>query len=292
MRGIAAAITLVCLISAPRAIAQTGPTPDQLIDQLTSLDCPIPGASDTGTFGGFLGDEDSIKPNATMLVAQQGTLRYPAPCESSAIRQIIRNGLSAFPALIRHIDDKRPTKLVVGQDFSHQQAIFGGQFFAMEYQPRNLDQPRQSERSRRDCGDDINCLSNWRPFDTPYTVKVGDVCYALIGQIVDRHLSAVRYQPTMIVLVNSPIETPALADRVKADWGGVDAEGLKNALLTDLRVATLKNAPDAYTEKVVLDWLHSGALRRLRYYFPDTYAALSGTDLEKREVFEKAERAR
>jgi len=285
MKGLGAAVAVVCLVLAPPAIAQTGPTPDQLIDRLTSLDCPLPGASDTGTFGGFLGDEDSIKPSATMLVAQQGTLRYPAPCESSAVGQIIRNGLSALPVLIRHIDDKRPTKLVIGQDFSRRPETFGGQYFAAEYAPRDFDWPGSP------CKSDINCDETWRSFDKPYTVKVGDVCFVLIGQIVNRALEAVRYQPTMIVLVNSPIETPALARHVKADWAGIDRDGLKNSLLSDLHKAKIANASDDSSEAQVLEYLHSGALRRLRYYFPDTYASLSGADLEKRLSFEKTERA-
>jgi len=41
-----------------------------------------------------------------------------------------------------------------------------------------------------------------------YTVKVGDVCYAIIGQIVNRSLMAVRYQPSAGLVINSPIEMP------------------------------------------------------------------------------------
>jgi hypothetical protein len=40
----------------------------------------------------------------------------------------------------------------------------------------------------------------------PYTVKVGDVCFALIGQIVGRQLLPIRYQPTGGMIINSPVE--------------------------------------------------------------------------------------
>jgi hypothetical protein len=67
---------------------------------------------------------------------------------------------------------------------------------------------------------------NWpkpveKSFDGRYTVKVGDVCYVLIGQIVNRQLVAVRYQPTAGLIVNSPIEVPPLAEKVKNDWGAL-----------------------------------------------------------------------
>jgi hypothetical protein len=60
-----------------------------------------------------------------------------------------------------------------------------------------------------------------KSFDGRYTVKVGDVCYVLIGQIVNRQLVAVRYQPTAGLIVNSPIEVPPLAEKVKNDWGAL-----------------------------------------------------------------------
>jgi hypothetical protein len=40
-----------------------------------------------------------------------------------------------------------------------------------------------------------------------YTIKVGDVCYVLIGQIVNRRLWALEYVPTLIVVVTSPVHS-------------------------------------------------------------------------------------
>jgi hypothetical protein len=259
--------------------------PEQFIDGLTSLNCPIPGVSDTGTFGGFLAEEGSMKPFSTALFEQRGQLRYPVPCQNASVQNVMHFGLTALPALIRHLDDTRPTGLIIGQDLSGKQVVFGGQYFADEYDARHRTWPLVR------CGADPFC-DKMRPFEKPYTVKVGDICFVLIGQIVNRHLNAVRYQPTAIVVVNSPIETPALAARVKADWASIDSDGLKNSLLADLHMMKLKDAPDVETETQVLAYVHSDALRRLRYYFPDTYASLTGDDHAKREAFEKAERDR
>jgi len=63
-------------------------------------------------------------------------------------------------------------------------------------------------------------------FKGPYTVKVGDVCYGLIGQIVNRYLIPVRYQPSGILVVNSPLKMPELIKRVKDDWENVTIKRL------------------------------------------------------------------
>jgi hypothetical protein len=276
--AIVAAATLVLPLQ-----ATANPTPEQLIDGLVFIDCPLPGASDTGTFDGFLGEEKSVETSSTLLVAQQGKLRMPAPCRNADVQNIMHIGPTALPALLRHLDDNRPTGLVVGQDMSNE--TFGGQFFSDEYETRHL-----AWTSTR-CTTDALCEKR-RSFDQPYTVKIGDVCFVLIGQIVNRELNAVRYQPTAIVIVNSPIEMPELAKRVLADWAGIDGNGVKKSLLADLHATKLEDVADPDAESQLLEQIHSGALIRLRYYFPDTYAALAGADLVARDAFERAERER
>ena len=125
-----------------------------------------------------------------------------------------------------------------------------------------------------------------KSFEGQYTVKVGDVCYVLIGQIVSRRLWAVRYQPSAGLVVNSPIEAPALVEKVKSDWGSADAEMLKASLLTDVHAANhpTRISKARYTERFV-----NPALQRLRLYFPDVYAALDGDDLLKKKAFESQE---
>jgi hypothetical protein len=280
MKGFCVAVLAVCLVLPLQAAARENA--EEFIGDLTSLDCPIPGVSDTGTFSGFLAEEESVRPSATVLIEQQGQLRLPVSCQNASVSAIMRIGPAALPALLRHLDDKRPTKLVVGRDVS--KMPIGGQFFADEYDARRETWPRIR------CSADIYC-ENTRSFDKPYTVKVGDVCFVLIGQIVNRLLNAVRYQPTAIMMVNSPTESPELAKWVRADWGGIDDEGVKNSLLGDLHTTKLEDVSDAETESQLLERIHSGALVRLRFYFPDTYASLTGADLEMRKAFERAERA-
>jgi hypothetical protein len=100
----------------------------------------------------------------------------------------------------------------------------------------------------------------------------------LVGQIVNRDLVAVRYQPSGGIIINSPIEAPSLIERVKADWVGLDAPAHEASLLADIR--TLDQV-----------WQFGPAFARLRFYYPAVYAALRDDDLRKREAFEADENA-
>jgi hypothetical protein len=110
--------------------------------------------------------------------------------------------------------------------------------------------------------------------DGDYQIKIGDVCFVLIGQIVNRNLNAARYQPTGGQIVNSPIVKPSLAEKVRADWAGLDAKGHETSLREDLKTRPL----------------FGDALVRLRFYYPNAYAALDGDDAREREKFEAEEK--
>jgi hypothetical protein len=132
-----------------------------------------------------------------------------------------------------------------------------------------------------------------------YTLKVGDVCYVLIGQIVNRRLAAVQPVPTGLLGVNSPIEVPELLDLVKSDWGSGDAETVKASLLADIRdtnyqvhAETVVNPKQRlFNDQQHATYVVNPALRRLRLYFPDIYRVLAGDDLTKKEEFERREGA-
>jgi hypothetical protein len=117
-----------------------------------------------------------------------------------------------------------------------------------------------------------------KKFEGKYTVRVGDVCYALIGQIVNRDLLPIRYQPTAGLVVNSPIEAPILVQEVRRDWNDIDAKEHMTSLLTDARVG--KDL-----------WEYGPALRRLRFYYPGEYRRQSvGALKNKIRKFEASEK--
>jgi hypothetical protein len=203
-----------------------------LIDDLVDIDAQAPGLHSTALVRTFIADNSPSEFGG-------GVIGSVAPKNFPQMTELVRRGVSSLPLLIKHLDDKRPTKLTVGEDF------FMFRYFSDEYDSKTL-APRV-----RGAGLEKN-------FDGKYTVRVGDVCYALIGQIVNRNLLPIRYQPSAGLIVNSPIEAPVLIEEVKRDWADIDAKEHMASLLADARAGN-----DL--------WEYEPALRRLRFYYPDEY---------------------
>jgi hypothetical protein len=229
----------------------------ELIDALVKIDSKAPGLDGTAVYDGFIGDDSPGH-------FQMGLLGVTTPTVPLQMRELERRGAAALPELLAHLDDKRPTALQVGNVSG--QTFYMFTYFSDEYAARDLRQKNQFPKEK--------------PFEGAYRVKVGDVCFVIIGQIVNRTAIAVRYQPSGGLVVNSPIEMPDLADKVRRDWSGVDKETLKSVFLMDIH-SKLKGS---YKE------LAFSALKRLRFYYPEIYGALKGDDLKKKEKFEADER--
>jgi len=254
----------------------------ELIDDLTQIDSEsVAIHSSYLPPVGFIADETPV----SLRTTREGVVVPDAP---EQMRELVRRGPLALPELIRHLDDRRPTKLEVGR--LPPPYRFSAKLFGDMYDPR------------------VRGLGAERPPHPPwkaawvkdtYTLKVGDVCYVLIGQIVNRNLAAVRPVPTGFLVVNSPIEVPELVGLVKRDWGSGDAETVKASLLADIRgtnyqvhAGTVVNPKQQlFNDQQHATYVVNPALRRLRLYFPDVYRALVGDDLTKKEEFERRERA-
>jgi hypothetical protein len=248
----------------------------ELTDELTQINAQSQGINSAAIYEGFIAEDSP----SSFEVGVLGVAPTKVPPQ---MRELVRRGAVALPELIQHLDDKRPTKLEVGNKPSGKQVgvdAFMFMYFSDEYDPRVphwwTDEewkkgPRPTERS----------------FEGLYSAKVADVCYVLIGQIVNRRLLAVRYQPSGGLVVNSPIEAPVLVEKIRSDWGRTDTQGLRAALLEDIHATSQPKgiSQDEYTERFV-----ESALARLRLYFPDAYNSLDGGDLKKRKSFEKGEK--
>lgn len=167
-----------------------------------------------------------------------GIMGSAKPLVSPVMRELVRRGTAALPLLIEHLSDSRPTKLTVGDGFM-------GKWFDKEYDPKDRSQGAPPASS----------MLQQKRFDR-YTVKTGDLCFVAIGQIVNRLLNAVRYQPSMCLVVNSPVEMPSLAAAVKADWSGLTRAAHERSLEQD---ALSTSDP----------FLSPEALKRLVFYYPD-----------------------
>jgi hypothetical protein len=254
----------------------------ELIDDLTQIDSEsVAIHSSYLPPVGFIADETPV----SLRTSREGVVVPDAPPQ---MRELVRRGPVALPELIKHLDDKRPTKLEVGR--LPAPYGFSAKLFGDMYDPRVRDWEQKGPPH-----------PPWKAFwvkDT-YTLKVGDVCYVLIGQIVNRRLAAVRPVPTGLLVVNSPIEVPELLDLVKSDWGSGDAETVKASLLADIRGTNYQVLAETVVnpkQQLFNDQQHAiyvvnPALRRLRLYFPDIYRVLAGDDLTKKEEFERREGA-
>jgi hypothetical protein len=248
----------------------------ELIDDLTQIDSQAPGMDTLALYQRFIADD-------TPESFEMGILGAPPAKVPPQMRELVRRGPVALPELIRHLDDKRPTRFEVGNKPSQDNADFLFMFMAFsdEYDPRPPHWFREGELTEESKNPPPPGV---RSFEGTYTVKVADVCYVLIGQIVNRRLLAVRYQPTGGLIVNSPIEVPVLAEKVRSGWGNVDAEGLKASLLEDIHAT---NQPKGMGRAQYTNRFVDPALARLRFYFPETYRSLKGDDLRKKTEFEK-----
>lgn len=174
------------------------------------------------------------------LSAPDGAIRLWSP----ELRELVRRGAAALPTLLEHVSDARPTRLVFAAPHPRQPGAQRTVTFSDVYDSRSL--PDQVAG-----GVNIRALVS-SPVAQSYVVKVGDLCYLAVGQIVNRRLFVFsntnaafdghgRYTagavwgaaPFSFRFVDSPVATPALAAAVRADWHGVDGRGLADSLRRD-----------------------------------------------------------
>jgi len=246
----------------------------ELIDSLMQIDKPLPGVYGGGWYEVFLAEDVSGKFTG-------GVLGLNAPKAPPQARELVRRGPRALRELLNHVDDPRPTKLKLGNREKNEEQskpsqvgvdFFLFSYFSDEYDPR----VHEASRRRRETMD--------KEFDGRYVVKVGDICFALIGQVVNRGLNAARYQASGGIIVNSPIEAPQLAEWIRRDWGVENEDLLRQSLLADVRMDD-KHGKDGYHVMLI-----DAALHRLRFYYPQDYKTLAGDDLRKRKAFEMREK--
>jgi hypothetical protein len=207
-----------------------------LIDQLTEVSKQGIGFHATAWADAFIAISDEAE-------FGDGILGSVKPAVSPTMREIVRRGADILPDLIRHLGDNRKSRLRVP----------GGAFpvlwLSREYDPRYADAARQPAGVFTH-GEDMPHPK----FLDEYTVTVGDLCYVAIGQIVNRRLNVLRYEPSGCVVINSPVRMPALATAVEQDWGDVGVAEHRESLLRDALGGTARRS--------------DGALVRLAFYYP------------------------
>ena len=189
--------------------------------------------------------------------------------------ELVRLGPKALPILLKALDDQTPTKLVMKHDDG-----FGGMWFANELRgnPGNdAEQKVLATVPRQEFGSPRDAISS-------YTVKIGDVCFVIVGQIVGRSYQAVRYQPTACIVINSPSHDAKLAQQVRTIWSSPEpAQHLLDSLLLDFASIGVFNGKSLDGWDVGSE-LQIGAAMRLIYYFPRQTTNLVATRLQGLDV--------
>ena len=91
------------------------------------------------------------------------------------------------------------------------------------------------------------------------TIRVGDICFAAVGQIVNRDFGVLNYESNNTLRLNSPVAKPALAAAARHDWAGLTAAAHRDHLIADAR------APTWWTD---YQTPVGTAVRRLCFYYP------------------------
>jgi ankyrin repeat protein len=210
-----------------------------LIDQLADLD-----QQDTGYSGGDSGTAflplNRTEGGPVLLSPRQGK---SGP--SDAMRSLVKLGMKAVPALLDHLSDDRKTKI----DLFHAGG-FGGMFITQD----------KGEMAEEEIKGEV-----WT--GKKYTVRVGDLCYVALGQIVNRDYTAVSYAPTAIIYATCVPKSKDLREGLKKEWGGLTADKHRDSLAKDL---------DSDGSSI-----REGASVRLAYYYPDALETLALAQLKR-----------
>jgi hypothetical protein len=248
-----------------------------LIADLAKLD-----SADAGLSATFSGSDFAPVPGQS----QVGTLLLTdhQVKKSQTLRDLVALGPDALPHLLDALDDKTPTKIVIKHEFG-----IGGMWYDSELDFNEVNpaeaavykarvEAREKERAKG---------AKREVFESgvaSHTVTVGDVCFVAIGQIVGREYSAVRYQPTACIVINSTTHDAKLCAEVRAAWASKEpAKKLFDSLLADYATESVVNdeSPDGWYEGADRQ---RRAATRLLYYFPKESAKLIAGRLEKLDV--------
>ena len=188
--------------------------------EIASADCGFSGGVSGSDFPPVMGQEH----NAVMLLSPPvERRRHPAVVE------LVARGPRALPDLLKHLDDKTPTKL----SFEHDGG-FGDMWHATEV--RAPEGAVDEAAIIKNAGIEFEQRGMAVTSIRKHQITVGDVCFAIMGMITNRVYSAVRYQPTACIVVNSPTSSPVIAKAIRALWpdGQDHTEVLYQRLIADL----------------------------------------------------------
>ncbi|GAA5504662.1 hypothetical protein [Novipirellula caenicola] len=226
---------------------------ETLVDRLSEIDQPDYGFANwmSGSQFAPIGDTAEFYVGIIMIDHQLKT--------NDVLKQLVALGPKALPVLLERLADATPTKLTMEHE-----GMFGSQWYGHEVQ---LNLARPIEQNAKQTFDKFfsqeDALQDQQHVPR-HAVTIGDVCFVIIGQIVNRGFQSSRYQPTACRVINSPTHVPKIVEVVRSIWHSQDPPRMLFDALLD----------DFYTDHE--GYTQSGAALRLLYYFPKESGELIG----------------
>lgn len=162
-------------------------------------------------------------------------MQEPDPVPSEAMQELVRRGALAVPELVAHLSDTRPTKVPIPESMpsnlpsSLEMPISRDFAYEYDYNSRTTKAPPEVWLPGR-MYQVQNRSANLR---MPKLYAVGDICFDLLGQIVNRRFESVRYQPSMCLEINCPSVLKEVREAATQEWGGLTPELHRQRLLDD-----------------------------------------------------------
>jgi hypothetical protein len=225
---------------------------------------------------------------ATRAQVSAFLLAYQGHKSFNAMRDLLLIGPEALPSLLAALDDPTHTRLKIDKNDA------GYKWWGNEVQVNPVNKFESAFASKFRSSIEESAFSRTGSYieQGEYTVKVGDAAFVVIGRIVGRSYSAVRSQPTMNIIINSPTNDPKLRAKVRTIWSSQEpVQRLFDSLLMDF-------ATEGVYDDAPLNGWHDGsdfqieAALRLLYYFPDEsiplfVKRLNNLDVQKTNDFIK-----
>lgn len=243
----------------------------KLIDDLVEIDSPDYGLSPTLSGSNFA-------PLPGQRRAEVWTFADHRLKTSAALKALVELGPDALPFLVKALDDQRPTKLTI-----EHKGIFGAMWHGRELDVNPVTPLESKIVKQRGDSDAVKVTARFGGERVDeYTVKVGDVCFVIIGQIGGRSYRAVRYQLSACKVLNCPAHDETLRKYVRTIWEGDDG---RSKLFDSLRAdyATQFNGKTLNSWHIGNEHQCSAALR-LMFYFPKESAALLAKRIDSLKV--------
>ena len=239
-----------------------------LIHGLASLEGADVGMSSESAGTGFTGTPESEGMRAMLLYNLR--LWY-----SPSFEELVKLGPKALPYLLQALGDETPTKIHVRHNFA-----YGGMYFENGLRGNPANAKEADVLIQVPSGASAN--SEHRI--SSYTIKVGDICFAAVGEIVGRPYIPLRFQAGPEIVISSPTHDTNLCRQVRAIWSSADADQhLLDSLLLDFSTV---EAVEAGWRGSWMDpkTIQPGAGWRLSRYYPRETAQLIAARLDVLDV--------